>query len=167
MDPLVRRRATRERVRRLGALRSATHLLDSVYREAPVDGEELRRAIRTVEREGRGPDAPTPAVLRQLVHWYAPDRADGAGGLACRVVDPGEPAGLLWWQAALARTMETLRAGQPTLLLLGGLREGIREPGRPWTATAAREYEAVLHDFCEQAARWARRHATPVTLWAA
>jgi hypothetical protein len=161
----MREAGIRGRARRLGAVRSATHLLDSLYRDAPVDGEELRRAIEAVAREGRGPDAPTPSVLRQLVQWYAPGR--GAGGLDCRVVDPGEPAGLLWWQAALARTMEHLRAGQPTLLLLGGLREGIRDPGRRWTARAAREHEEVLANFRDQIARWSLRHGTPVTLWVA
>ena len=165
MDSLVREAGIRGRTRQLGAVHAATRLLDSLYRDAPVDGEELRRAIAAVARGGRSPDAPTPSVLRQLVQWYAPGRR--AGGLTCRVVDPGEPAGLLWWQAALARTLEQLRAGQPALLLLGGLREGIRDPDCRWTARAAQEHEAVLANFRDQITRWALRHATPVTLWVA
>jgi len=150
----------RTRDRRLSEIRAGHCLLKTIFCDSDLPSEEVEKALRFAKRETAAEVVPAACAMRKLARWYSAENPD----VACRIIDAGAiSGGMLWLQSALNRIVRDLANGRPAILMVTGLRELVRSPGKRWSGKAEREREETVRLLEEQVERWSARTGTPVS----
>jgi len=151
----------RLRERRISEIRAGHCLLRTVFHDSDFQAEEFEQALRFARKNPQGEVVSSATVVRRLARWYA----EGRTTVDCRVIDAGAFAGgMLWLQSTLNRIVSEMGTGRPAVLLVTGLCELVRTPGKRWTGAAEREREQSVRLLEGQIQRWARETGSPVSL---
>jgi hypothetical protein len=150
--------------RRLSEIRAGHGALRLLFPGSNFQGEEFEKALEFARRNEIREISPAASVVRRLIRWYE----DGNPGVAYRVLDAGAfSGGMLWLQAAVNRVIRDFNSGRPAILMVTGLCETVRSPGRRWSRRAEQERQENLQLLEEQVHRWSKATGTPISLFVA